>query len=77
MLGTYCGLYIDADMHVLDVFGERIEGLLAAGEVVGGFHGGAYMTGSSLGKAAIFGRVAARTAVQSLQRRSQSAGSPA
>ena len=77
VFGTYCGLYIDADMHVLDVFGDSIEGLLAAGEIVGGFHGGAYMTGSSLGKAAIFGRIAARTAANSLQRQSQSAGSSA
>ena len=64
VFGTYCGLAIDAGMHVLDVYGERIPGLLAAGEVVGGFHGGAYMTGSALGKAAIFGRIAARTALQ-------------
>ena len=64
VFGTYCGLRIDGGMHVLDVFGERIGGLLAAGEVVGGFHGGAYMTGTSLGKAAIFGRLAARTAAR-------------
>jgi fumarate reductase flavoprotein subunit len=63
VFGTYCGLRIDAQMHVLDVFGDRIGGLLAAGEVVGGFHGGAYMTGTSLGKAAIFGRIAAKTAL--------------
>jgi fumarate reductase flavoprotein subunit len=61
--GTYCGLRVDAAMHVLDVFGERIEGLYAAGEVVGGFHGRAYMTGSALGKALVFGRIAARTAL--------------
>lgn len=63
VFGTYCGLRVDDRMQVLDVFGERIEGLLAAGEVVGGFHGAAYMTGSALGKAAIFGRIAARTAL--------------
>lgn len=63
VFGTYCGLRVDAGMHVIDVFGERIEGLYAAGEVVGGFHGGAYMTGSALGKALIFGRIAARTAI--------------
>ncbi len=40
-----------------------LPGLLAAGEVVGGLHGAAYMTGSALGKALIFGRVAARTAL--------------
>jgi fumarate reductase flavoprotein subunit len=61
--GTYCGLRVDPQMHVIDVFGERIEGLLAAGEVVGGFHGNAYMTGSALGKALVFGRIAARTAL--------------
>jgi fumarate reductase flavoprotein subunit len=61
--GTYCGLRVDAGMRVRDVFGNAIDGLLAAGEVVGGFHGAAYMTGSALGKAAIFGRIAARTAL--------------
>ncbi|MBG9386427.1 FAD-dependent oxidoreductase [Caenimonas aquaedulcis] len=65
VFGTYCGLRIDADMKVIDVFGDAIEGLYAAGEVVGGFHGGAYMTGSALGKAVVFGRVAARTAMAS------------
>ncbi|MES2262561.1 MAG: FAD-dependent oxidoreductase [Pseudomonadota bacterium] len=62
VFGTYCGLRIDGGMRVLDVFGQRINGLLAAGEVAGGLHGAAYMTGSALGKAAIFGRIAAATA---------------
>lgn len=61
--GTYCGLCVDAGMHVLDVYGEQLPGLYAAGEVIGGLHGAAYMTGSALGKAAIFGRIAARTAL--------------
>jgi fumarate reductase flavoprotein subunit len=64
VFGTYCGLRIDARMRVIDVFGAAIEGLFAAGEVVGGFHGGAYMTGSALGKAAVFGRLAAREALK-------------
>ena len=59
--GTYCGLRIDPSMRVLDVFGEPLHGLYAAGEVVGGLHGAAYMTGSALGKAAIFGRIAAKS----------------
>jgi len=63
VFGTYCGLRVDASMQVIDVFGAPIAGLYAAGEVTGGFHGGAYMTGSALGKAAIFGRVAAKTMV--------------
>ena len=60
--GTYCGVCTDAGMRVLDVFGEVIDGLLAAGEMVGGLHGAGHMPGSSLAKAAIFGRIAARTA---------------
>ncbi len=64
VLATYCGLRVDDRMRVIDVFGAPIGGLFAAGEVVGGFHGGAYMTGSALGKAAIFGRIAARTATE-------------
>jgi flavocytochrome c len=55
---TYCGLTVNADMQVLDVFGEVIPGLFAAGEIVGGFHGRAYLSGSALAKAAITGRVA-------------------
>jgi fumarate reductase flavoprotein subunit len=53
---------------VLDVFGEPIDRLFAAGEVVGGFHGAAYMTGSSLGKGAIFGRIAGRNAAAAAAR---------
>lgn len=63
VFGTYCGIRIDTRMRVLDVFESPIDGLYAAGEVVGGFHGGAYMTGSALGKALVFGRIAAREAL--------------
>jgi fumarate reductase flavoprotein subunit len=62
LLSTYCGLRVDTGMHVLTVRGAPIERLFAAGEVVGGFHGEGYMSGSSLGKAAIFGRVAGANA---------------
>jgi fumarate reductase flavoprotein subunit len=58
VLATYCGLTVDTDLRVRDVFGEPIERLYAAGEVVGGFHGAGYMTGTSIGKAGIFGRLA-------------------
>ncbi|MGE0226533.1 MAG: flavocytochrome c [Acetobacteraceae bacterium] len=63
LYGTYCGVTVDPSMQVLDVFGEPILGLRAAGEIVAGFHGAAYMTGSALGKAVIFGRLAARAAL--------------
>ncbi|MBS0284338.1 MAG: flavocytochrome c [Proteobacteria bacterium] len=59
VFGTYCGLRIDQEARVLDVDGKVIQGLYAAGEVTGGFHGAAYMTGSALGKAVVFGRLAA------------------
>lgn len=58
VLATYCGLTVDPQMRVLDVFGEPIPRLYAAGEVIGGFHGAGYMTGTSIGKSGIFGRIA-------------------
>lgn len=62
MTSTYCGLTVNPDAKVLDVAGTPIRGLYAAGEVTGGFHGTAYMTGTSLGKAALFGRIAGENA---------------
>jgi fumarate reductase flavoprotein subunit len=59
---TYGGLRVDASMRVLNVFEEPIHGLLAAGEVLGGFHGGGYISGASLAKTVISARVAGRTA---------------
>jgi fumarate reductase flavoprotein subunit len=63
ILGTYCGIRVDGAMRVIDVLGMEIEGLFAAGEVVGGFHGQGEIPGAALGKAFIFGRVAAKSAV--------------
>ena len=63
LYGTYCGVTVAPDMRVMDVFHEPIAGLFAAGEMVSGFHGAAYMTGSAFGKAVIFGRIAARSAL--------------
>jgi fumarate reductase flavoprotein subunit len=62
IIATYCGLTVDADTRVLNVSGEPIAGLYAAGELMGGFHGVSYMTGSALGKCVIFGRIAGRNA---------------
>lgn len=59
MTTTYCGITINPDGEVLDVDGTVIQGLYAAGEITGGFHGAAYMTGTSLGKGAVFGHVIA------------------
>ena len=62
VLATYGGLALDAGMRVTDVQGKPIAGLYAAGEVAGGLHGASYLSGSSLGKGAIFGRLAGRAA---------------
>lgn len=60
MIGTYCGLKVTPKAQVLDVFGNRINGLWAAGELMGGVHGAAYMTGTAFAKAQAFGRIAVR-----------------
>lgn len=52
---------IEGKARVLNVFGETIPGLYAAGEVTGGLHGAAYMTGTAFGKALVFGRIAAQS----------------
>lgn len=59
MTSTFGGLRVAPDAAVLRVDGSRIEGLYAAGEVAGGFHGSSYMTGTALTKALVFGVVAA------------------
>ncbi|HVZ45800.1 MAG TPA: FAD-dependent oxidoreductase [Ramlibacter sp.] len=63
---TYCGIRTDARMRVRDVWGEPIPGLYAAGEVTGGFHGAAYLSGTALGKAAVHGRLAGLACAQDL-----------
>jgi len=59
---TYGGLRVNAGMQVLNIWGDPIPGLFAAGEIMGGLHGESYMTGSALGKALIFGRIAGESA---------------
>ncbi|GAA4037863.1 FAD-dependent oxidoreductase [Arthrobacter methylotrophus] len=66
MTTTYCGVTINTDGQVVDIDGDVIDGLYAIGEVTGGFHGAAYMTGTSLGKGAVFGRIVARHAATTL-----------
>lgn len=61
MTTTYGGLTFTPTGQVTDVDGAIMDGLFAVGEVTGGFHGAAYMTGTSLGKGAVFGRVVADT----------------
>jgi fumarate reductase flavoprotein subunit len=63
VLATYCGITVDASARVMDVYGEVIPHLFAAGGNMGGFHGQAYMTGTANGKAVVFGRIAAQSAL--------------
>lgn len=59
LLATYCGIKINERTEVVDVFGEKIPGLYAAGEVTGGFHGKTYMSGTAFIKSLVFGYIAA------------------
>lgn len=61
LLATYGGIAVDAQMRVLRQ-GQPIPGLYAAGESTGGFHGASYHSGTGIGKALIFGRIAGRSA---------------
>ena len=61
MTSTYGGLSVAPDASVTRIDGTRIDGLCAAGEVVGGFHGASYMTGTALTKALVLGVEAADT----------------
>lgn len=54
------GLKIDPECHVIDMFGDQIPGLYAAGMVAGGLSSWNYMSGTCVGRALIQGMVAAR-----------------
>ncbi len=55
------GILINENTQVLDENEEPIEGLYAAGEVTGGFHGTQRIDGSGIGDSFTFGRIAGRT----------------
>jgi len=61
---TFGGLRIDRNAAVLDTGGERIPGLFAAGELVGGIFYGNYLGGAGLMSGAVFGRQAGKSAAQ-------------
>lgn len=55
----YCmgGISIDTEGNVLTEYGERIQGLHAAGEVTGGVHGDNRLGGNSLLECTVFGSI--------------------
>ncbi len=56
MLGTYCGLSVDAHTRVQRTDDTAINGLFAIGEVIGGFHGASFIMGTALAKAQALAR---------------------
>jgi flavocytochrome c len=56
------GILIDENTHVLNTDGNVIDGLYAAGEVTGGFHGSQRVDGSGTGDSIVFGMVAGHSA---------------
>ncbi len=59
---TFGGLKTDTDARVLDRDGHPIEGLYAAGEIVGTYYGN-YTGATSVMKGLVFGRIAGRHAM--------------
>lgn len=55
---TMGGIVIDVDTHVIDVNGNVIPGLYAAGEVTGGIHGSNRLGGNAIADITVFGRTA-------------------
>ena len=68
---TMGGLQIDTQAHVLNTDGQIISGLYAAGEVAGGIHAGNRLGGNSLTDIFTFGRVAAQSAVEQMDKVSE------
>ena len=60
---TMGGLAIDPQAHVLDVDGQIIPGLYAAGEVAGGIHGSNRLGGNATADVTTFGRIAGNSVV--------------
>lgn len=64
---TMGGLKIDTKTHVLNKEGKVLSGLYAAGEVVGGVHGGNRIGGNAVADIIVFGRIAGQTAAAELK----------
>ena len=62
------GLHVDEDMRVLDLDGQIIPGLYAAGEVTGGIHGGDRLGSCATLDCLFHGRLAGRNAVAVIEK---------
>jgi 3-oxo-5alpha-steroid 4-dehydrogenase len=62
---TLGGIRTSIDGEVLDIDGQPIPGLFAAGRTTSGLHASGYISGTSLGDGTFFGRRAGRSATRS------------
>lgn len=66
---TIGGLKINTQAQVINEAGEVIDGLYAAGEVTGGFHGANRLGGNALADITTYGRIAgANAAAESVEK---------
>ena len=61
---TMGGVHIDTSAEVIDKDGNKIPGLFATGEVVGGVHGGNRIGGNAVADIVVFGKIASDSAVE-------------
>lgn len=61
---TMGGLRINQDAMVIDIFGNPIPRLFAAGEVTGGIHGANRLGGNAIPDCVVFGRIAGTSAIK-------------
>ena len=61
---TMGGLVIDTMTQVIDIYGQPIAGLYAAGEVTGGVHGANRLGGNAIADCMTFGRNAGTNAAK-------------
>lgn len=64
---TNGGLLVDASTRVIDVNGNAIPNLFAAGEIKGGVHGGNRLGGNAIAEAFAFGRIAGEMAAANVR----------
>ena len=60
---TMGGVHIDTSARVIDINGDPIPGLFAAGEVTGGVHGGNRIGGNAVADIVVFGGIAGESAI--------------
>jgi fumarate reductase flavoprotein subunit len=65
---THGGLTTDTNARVLHTNGQPIPNLFAAGEIMGGIHGGNRLGGNAVAEAFVFGRIAGSGAAANARR---------